>query len=224
MSSATRSTGVGRRAVSGGLGALVDPQTYKNVLYLFLAIPLGFFYHMLFGVGLIAGLVLSVVLVGVVILFGTLLAARVVAGFERQLANVLLDTDLRAYDDLEATDGTRSRLRAFLDAPSTWRAVGFLSLKVPIAIVAVLGLFLLASIASLLAAPLRYPTTAEFGEINGEPVTWAIETAPEAALAGVLGAVGLIVFVHLANGVAYVCARICAALVGEPAAASASDS
>ncbi|ELY61347.1 two-component system sensor kinase [Natronococcus amylolyticus DSM 10524] len=52
--------------------------------------------------------------------------------------------------------------------------------------------------------------------MNDEPATWTIEMAPEAALAGALGAVGLIVLVHLANAATYVCARICAALVGEP--------
>ncbi|MDG5758720.1 hypothetical protein QA600_05140 [Natronococcus sp. A-GB1] len=89
-------------------------------------------------------------------------------------------------------------------------------MKVPIAIVAVLGLFLLASVASLLAAPLRYLTTAECGGVNDEPAMWTIEMAPEAALTGALGVVGLIVLVHLANAATYVCARICAAPVNEP--------
>lgn len=213
MVSAARTGRAGRRAV----GALVDRQTYKNLLYLFLAIPLGFLYYFTFGFGVLLGLLLTLVLVGVAILFVALLGARIAAGVERRLANALLGLDLKRYGDV-ATDasGTRSRLRAYVDAPSTWRAVGFLSMKTFVSVVALLGVIALASIAELLLAPLRYPTDAEFGELNGEPLVWSIETVPEAALAGALGAVLLVVFVHVANAIAYVCGRMSAALLGEP--------
>jgi hypothetical protein len=214
MTSATRARRAGRRA----FGAFVERQTYKNLVYLFLAIPLGVVYYTMFGIGVLFGVVFTVVLVGLAILLATILGTRLVARFERWLANRLLDLDLREYADVDDTTGIRSRIRAYVDAPSTWRAVGFLSMKIPVAFVAVIGLILFATIASLLTAPLRYPTAVEFGEVNGEPVVWAIETIPEAALAGVVGAVLLVVFVHLANAVAYACGRMSAALLGEPTA------
>lgn len=213
MSSAARIGRAGRRAV----GALVSRQTYKNLLYLFLAIPLGVLYYFAFGFGVLLGLLLTLVLVGVAILFVALLGARIAAGLERRLANALLGLDLERYEDVAVGDapGTRSRLRAYVDAPSTWRAVGFLSMKTLVSVVALLGVIALASIAELLLAPLRYPTDAEFGELNGEPLVWSIETVPEAALAGALGAALLVVFVHVANAIAYVCGRMSAALLGE---------
>ena len=214
MTSAARIGRAGRRTV----GALVARQTYKNLLYLFLAIPLGFLYYFAFGFGVLLGLLLTLVLVGVAILFVALLGARIAAGLERRLANALLGLDLERYGDVADAPGARSRLRAYVDAPSTWRAVGFLSMKTLVSVVALLGVIALAWIAELLLAPLRYPTDAEFGELNGEPLVWSIETVPEAALAGVLGAVLLVVFVHVANAIAYVCGRMSAALLGEPAA------
>ncbi|WP_293032084.1 sensor domain-containing protein [Natronococcus sp.] len=214
MVSVARTRRAGRRAV----GALVERQTYKNLLYLFLAIPLGFLYYFTFGFGVLLGLLLTLVLVGVAILFVTLLGARIAAGLERRLANVLLGLDLERYEDVADAPETRSRLRAYVDAPSTWRAVGFLSMKTLVSVVALLGVIALAWIVELLLAPLRYPTDAEFGELNGEPLVWSIETVPEVALAGALGAALLVVFVHVANAIAYVCGRMSAALLGEPAA------
>jgi hypothetical protein len=212
MNSGSRIGRLGRRA----LGVFLEGQTYKNLLYLLLAIPLGFVYYFAFGFGLLFGLLLTFVLVGIVLLVVTLLGARIAAGVERRLANALLDVDLERYEDVTADgSGLASRLKAYIDAPSTWRSVGFLSMKTPIAVVATLGLFALASILDLVLAPLRYPMTAEFASPNGEPIVWSIETVPEAALAGTLGLCLLFLFVHLANAVAYVCGRMSVALLGE---------
>jgi hypothetical protein len=214
MGSSPRTGRIGRRVI----GALAERQTYKNLLYLLLAIPLGFLYYFVFGFGVFFGLLLILVLVGVVLLVVTLVGARIAAGIERRLANALLGLDLERYDDIDTSGSTdtRSRLRAYVDAPSTWRAVGFLSIKTLVSVVALFGVIAFASILELVLVPLRYPTTANFGELNGEPLVWSVDTVPEAALAGALGAVLLLVFVHVANAVAYVCGRISAALLGEP--------
>lgn len=216
---------IGQRLLRGGLGAFVDRQTYRNLLYLLLAVPFGMLYYLLFGIGLVLGLLSAIVLVGVAILVGLLLGARAAAGFERWLANALLGLELRRYDDVPTTEsgGLLAGIRPYVDAPSTWRAVGFLSLKTLVAVCCLVGLVLFATIVSLLAAPVRYPTAVEFGEVNGEPVVWSIETIPEAALAGALGAVLLLGFVHAANGVAYVCGRMAVALLGEPAPDARTD-
>lgn len=202
------------------VGVLVDGQTYRHLLYVLLAIPLGFVYSLLFSFGVAFGLLLSVVLVGLVILFATLLGARLLAGFERWLANRLLAADLDPYDDLPADlDGRLAGVRKYIDAPSTWRGVGFLSLKFAITVAAFLPVFVLANGLSLVIAPLRYPFAAEFGESNGEPVTWAIETLPEALLAVAAGVVAVLVALHLTNVVAYVSRQMAAALLGVPAGA-----
>ena len=201
------------------VGVLVDGRTYRHLLYLLLAIPLGFVYWTLASFGLAFGLVLSVVLVGVVILLVTLIGARIAAGFERWLANQLLGTDLDRYDDVpDDASGAVAGVRKYVDAASTWRGVGFLSLKFFVTPLAFLLLVVLANGLSLTLSPLRYPYVANFGESNGEPVTWAIDTLPEALIATAIGVVGVLVALHVTNLVAYVCRQMAAALLGEPTA------
>jgi hypothetical protein len=137
------------------VGVLVDGRTYRHLLYLLLAIPLGFLYSALFSFGFVFGLLFAAVIVGFVVLLATLLGARIAAGFERWLANRLLGTDLERYDDVPA-------------------------------------------------------------ESNGEPVTWAIETLPEALLAASVGVVGVLAALHVTNLVAYACRQMATALLGEP--------
>ncbi|MGQ3327879.1 sensor domain-containing protein [Halorubrum sp. FL23] len=200
------------------VGVLADGRTYRHLLYLLLAIPLGFVYSVLFSFGFAFGLVLSVVLVGVVVLVAMLIGARIAAGVERWLANRLLGTDLDRYDDVPAdAGGSLGGVRKYVDAASTWRGVGFLSLKFFVTVLAFVPLFALANGLSLVAAPLRYPYVVTFGESNGEPVTWAIDTLPEALLAVGVGVVAVLVALHVTNLVAYVCRQMAAALLGVPA-------
>lgn len=85
--------------IATSFAPLVRLQTYKNLLYLLLALPLGFAYAFVLTFGLVLGLLLFVVGIGIVILVATLFGFRIVADFERLLANVLLRVDLSAYDD-----------------------------------------------------------------------------------------------------------------------------
>jgi hypothetical protein len=206
------------------VGVLVDGRTYRHLVYLLLAIPLGFVYSTLFSFGFVFGLLFSVVLVGFVILLALLLGSRLAAGFERWLANRLLGTDLASYDDVpDDAGGGLASVRKYLDAASTWRGLGFLSLKFGVSIVAFVPLFALANGLPLVFAPVRYPYVADFGESNGEPVTWAIESLPEALVAVPVGVVAVLVALHLTNLVAYVARQMAIALLGAAADDSTSD-
>mgnify|MGYP000406162451 CR=1 FL=1 len=198
------------------VGVVADGRTYRHLLYLLLAVPLGFVYSTVFTFGVAFGLALSVALVGLVVLFATLIGARLAAGLERRLANALLGTHLLRPDDLADADGALAGVRKYVDAPSTWTGLGFLSLKFWVSLLAFVPLVLLASALPLVAAPVRYPYEADFGEVNGEPVTWAIDTLPEALVALPLGVAGVLVALHLANLAAYVSRRMALALLGRP--------
>src|ERR687894_661399 len=67
-----------------------DPQSYRNLLYLLLALPLGIAYVTVLAVGLSAGAGLAVILVGLVLLLATVFALRAMAAVERLLARRLL--------------------------------------------------------------------------------------------------------------------------------------
>jgi hypothetical protein len=198
------------------VGVVADGRTYRHLLYLLVALPIAFVHSGVFSFGVVFGIVLSPVLVGLAVLIAALIAARLLAAFERRLADALLGTDLAAPDDLGAADGAVAGARKYVDAASTWRGVGFISAKFSVALLGLVPLLLLARGVPLLTAPARYPVTVQFGEVNGEPATWAIETLPEALAAVPLGVAAILLACHLANAVAYAARRMAVALLDGP--------
>ncbi|RQG93058.1 histidine kinase [Natrarchaeobius halalkaliphilus] len=214
MSPSTISDRLRASPADGILGVAIEPRTYKNLCYLLLAIPLGFAYGFILLFGFLFGAILSLFGIGLVILLAVLVSARVLAGFERVLANALLDLELeRPEDTRTGSSGLWGTFKRYLEAASTWRGVGFLVLKSWLAVVAFVLLIVFATLVSLVSSPLRYPHEVEFVTVNDEPIAWAIGTLPEAALAAFLGLVGLVLFAHVSNAVAYVAGRMALAML-----------
>jgi len=208
------------------VGVVADGRTYRHLLYLLIALPLAFVYSGVATFALTFGLVFSVFLVGIGVLIVAVIGSRLVAGLERWLANRLLGTDLAAPGDLPAAanDGAASAtaaVRAYLAAPSTWRGLGFLSLKFWVALLAFAPALVLANALPLVAAPARYPFAQRFGEVNGDPVVWTVDAAPEAALAAAVGVAGVLVGLHLTNLIAGGARLMAVALLGVEAGAAA---
>src|SRR3954451_13972267 len=78
------------------LSDLVRPRTYRRILYLLLAFPLGTAYFCFLVTILSTGLGLAITLVGIPVLIGALFAWRAMAQLERRLVGSLLDTEIRA--------------------------------------------------------------------------------------------------------------------------------
>jgi hypothetical protein len=198
------------RSLGDVLGVVTAKQTYANLLYLLLAFPLGLFYHVLIVLGLVSGIILGVVLVGIGILFVTLLGARAAAGFERGLANRLLGTEIPDPDDLH-TDGAGAieTVKLYLTAASTWRSVGFLVVKFWVGVIAFVLLTSTLGIAvELLTAPLGVDVveiTVNSEEVNADTIP-AVAAMP-------LGAVLAVGSLHVSNAFAYVNAQIAEGLL-----------
>ncbi|WP_255194443.1 sensor domain-containing protein [Natronobeatus ordinarius] len=207
-------------AVGDRFRIVVDRQTYKNLLYLLLAFPLGFAYAMMLGFGLAFGAILSLVVIGFAILIGTVVGSRLLARLERWLANALLGLELRAADDIRSptSAGPWATIGRYLEAPSTWQGLGFLLLKFWVGFAALMVLLLLGTSLSLLTAPFRYPHEVEFVTVNDEPIVWTIETLPEALLAAPIGALLGLAFLHVSNAFASVAGWMAVAMLGEPEA------
>lgn len=203
------------RSAAGILGVLFRGQTYNTLLYLAVAFPVAVLYGSILATGFLFGLVVTIVGVGLALLVGVVVLARWVAGFERWLANALLNVELTPADDVGPTEtnGPLSSVRAYLDAPSTWRGLGFLSLKLWVGTVGVVLLVFLGQAIQLVAAPLRYPYAIEVGEINGNPVELTVGTLPESVLAAVVGIVLCVLLAHILNAVARVVGRTASALL-----------
>lgn len=196
------------------LGPLAEAQTYRNLLYLFLAFPLGLFYYLLLVLGFTLGVALSVLLVGLVILAGTVIGLRFVASFERGLANSLLDADIASPDDVDDADGLVATLRAYLGAASTWRGLGFVVLKFPLGVLSfVLLVSLLGTAIDLVLLPV-YPGGAFNVEVAGWKVAESFETTTSRLAAVPAGAVLGVVAVHVLNAFARANASIATSLLG----------
>ena len=130
-----------------------DPQSYRNLLYLALALPLGSAYVAVLAAGLSAGAGLAVILIGLVLLLATLFAVRAMAAVERQLARSLLRIGI--HPPLEGGLGLswRQRVQLLLRDPVTWKSLVYLLGKLPMGIVAaaLIGFFGFFSIVLTLA-------------------------------------------------------------------------
>lgn len=214
MTETTAPLQVGRYSAADAVRPVLAVQTYENLLYLTLAFPLGLVYWTMLLFGFVFGLALSILAVGIAILAATVVGSRYLAGFERWLANALLECEIRTPTDRPPGDGIWSTVRGYFEASSTWRGLGFLLVKFWIGVAGFLLLAFLWNAVELASAPLQYPYAVEFGTLNDQPIAWTVTTLPEAAVAAPAGLLLALVFLHAANGLAHISGRIATALLG----------
>lgn len=218
------------RILSSVLQTPLRRQTYLNLFYLILMIPLGTVYFTLLLTGFSAGIPLLIIAIGVAILVLTLIMAVVLARFERWLVSLLLGVDLppAATVDLALWD----RLKALVTDFGTWKAVAYLFSEFFYGTI-VVGLFgsLVATGVSFTFAPFYYkhvPVAAYgpfrigalrldfvFGWDNlvvGLNTTfriglWQLQSLPAAILVACLGIVLLVLLFPLVNVLASVWGR-----------------
>ena len=220
-------------AVSGFFRVVKRPQTWLNVLFQWLAFPLGLFYFIFLVVGLSLGLGLLVVWVGIPILLVVAGAWWLFGSFERIQAQYLLQADVGpAPRSWETVDGVWAKLKAHFANGATWRDLAYLMAKLPFGIVSfTLSVTAVAVVAWLAAFPaawywdfhlITWDSTGTVGSSTGQgytPTWWmAILAVPAAILA-------FFVFLHVLNGWGWVCARWAELLFGkastQPASAGA---
>jgi len=176
-----------------------DPQSYRNLLYLALALPLGVGYVTVLAVGLSAGAGLAVILVGLAVLLGTLFAVRLMAAVERTLARTLLRVTIHPPIQGEIDQTWRQRVQHWLRDPVTWKSLVFLLAKLPMGIVAsalIVTLGFVSLLITLAPVIVLFTPVIFFG--------WAIDD-PLQALAGVpAGVLLLLCCLHLFNGLAWI--------------------
>jgi len=200
-------------SVTAAVGVVADAQTYKNLLSLFLAFPLGTVYYVVLVTGFALGLGLSVLVVG--ILLGTAIGLRLIAAFERKLANALLGTEIRQPDDVEAADeAIVGTARAYLQASSTWRGLGFVVLKFLIGVLSfVLLLTFVGAAVELLLLPL-FPGGVFSVTVAGWEVAQSFEATAQRAAAVPAGAALGLLGLYVLNAFAGVNASIASSLLG----------
>jgi len=206
----TGTTGHGLGAV---VGVVARGQTYRNLLYLLLAFPLGLCYYVLLTAGLALGVGLSVLLVGLGILFGTLLLARLLATVERHLADRLLGTDLVATASSPDTSGAPAETAvAYLRAASTWTDLGFLLVKFWVGVAAfTLLVTLLGTALELLLMPVAPGALGV--QVGSVEVAELVDTRRERAAGVAVGLVLAVASLHAVNAFAGVTRRVAVAML-----------
>jgi signal transduction histidine kinase len=142
----------------GFFGVVRRGQTYRNLLYLALAFPIGWIYLVVLG-SLFSGLIGGSGIVGVAVVIALLLGGIwVLAWFERSLASTLLRVEFTPTSGPTPRGASYwDRVQAYLRNPVTWKSLLYLVLRVPFGIlVLTLGAVLGWVTAVLLFAPAIY--------------------------------------------------------------------
>ena len=143
------------------------PQTYRNLVYLALAFPLGLVYFVGLVTGGALGLGLLITVVGLPILLLTVVGATLAAGLEAHLTTHLAGVPtpvpeaLREFDAREGLalpgDGFLDATRHLVTAPSTWTSVVVVLTKFVFGLASFVALVTAGAVGTaLLAAPVAY--------------------------------------------------------------------
>lgn len=157
------------------LSIIRNPQAYKNIAYLLLSFPAGLLYFLLLIIGTSVGSSLSVVGVGLFILWGTFILGLLGANLERFLSNLLLGTEIPQQS------GNIFSVKALGDG-ANWRGLLYLFLKFPLGLLTfIVTVTVISFIGGLITAPLIITT----GTINIG--LREVDTLWEALIASVFG-------------------------------------
>jgi signal transduction histidine kinase len=133
-------------------------QTYRNILYLLAAFPLGLLYFVVLVTGFSVGLGTAVLGVGALLLILLVGFVWAMAAVERQLAHYLLGTEITPPSGPDARDLSLWKMFvARLRHQVTWKALAYLLIEFPFGVVSFsLAITLLSISLGLLLAPVAY--------------------------------------------------------------------
>lgn len=208
--------GTGRTApLRRFFGVVAQPDSYRNIAFLFLGLPLGTIWFSVLVAGVsVAVSVIVVALIGIPMLFGLWYVTRAFANVERGVANALLHQRLSlAPMNAPQRGNVWVRLRSMTRDRDRWRELGYLMLRFPA------GVATFTAAVTALVTPFLVAYAPIVAHHDEEPFgDWALSSrmvdvasSPWAWLLVPLGVMLLIVSFHLLNALARVCARWAAA-------------
>jgi Putative sensor len=194
------------------VGVVTDPQSYRNIGYLLLGLPLGTISFTVLVSGLSVAISMVVVaLLGVPMLLGMWYVARWLANVERTTANVLLDLQIAPAPVAAGHRGNLwMRLRSMSTDRKRLRELGFLMLRFPA------GVATFTAAVTALAVPIVValaPYSARYG--SDRPFgTWSqssrIEDMASSSWSWFLVPLGVVLLIgsfHLLNALSRACGR-----------------
>jgi hypothetical protein len=187
------------------------PQTYLNLVYLFLAFPLGLTYFIILITGISLGIGLLILWVGFLILVAVLALSWAFTIFERQLAINLLRIHIPQKPSMSVPGETvLHQLKRLATNSQTWKGMLYLFLKFPLGTITfTVAVTLLAVSFSLILAPVIY----QFVPINFFYVQ--VNNFSLALLMMVIGIFALPLSLHALNYVAELWGKVSEIFLGE---------
>ncbi|ADQ66572.1 hypothetical protein C499_02409 [Halogeometricum borinquense DSM 11551] len=227
-------------SVRSAVTAPLRLQTYRNLLYLSLAFPLGLLYFLFFSIGFSVGVSLTFVVIGIPILLFVLAAALGLASVERKLATLLLGVSVRS--PTTSSDGPLvERVKQLVVSQRTWKAVFYLASKLILGLISFTAIMsLLTTAVSFLMIPFVYDQPGVYvGIVTSEPAvfrpqmllgwdgllvgvrtafrltSWQVTTLSEALAVAGLGVILGIVTLNILNGLAWLSGQYTVLLLDE---------
>ena len=224
MNTSTIQTTAARSAVEPSksrrfFGVVARPQTYRNIGYLLLGLPLGtLWFSILVTLTSVSVSMLVVALLGIPLLVGSWYAVRAFANVERVVAGVLLDEHVAQQPMAAGVSGNLwVRLRDMSRDRARWREFGYLMLRFPAGIATFTLAVTALTVPVMIAYAPIYARVADesFGDwfwsselhdfASGNPWSWALLPAGVAVFFAAF---------HALNALARGCGRWAAAWLG----------
>ena len=196
-------------------GVAVKGQSYRNILYLLLGLPLGTLYFTVLVTVTSVGLSLIVLaLVGIPLLIGLWYVIRSLMSFERGLAMLLLGVDIAPLPAApRVAGGLWKRFVALWSDRGTWRGIQYLLFRFPAGIATfTIAVTLTATSLAMAFAPTYMWTS--------DDLTWADRTFDPFPWSFALVLVGIVLFfvsLHVMNALAFVCGGWARSSLGDTA-------
>jgi len=192
-------------------------QTYLNLIYLFLAFPLGLFYFIFLVVGFSVGISLLIILIGLLVLLLVFAGWWAFVAFERQLAIWLLRANVPPLTKQD-TQGKPigEQIMAYLTNPVMWKGLIYLFLKFPLGILTfTITTAFVAFCGALLAAPLIVLISPLNLKVEfTRQIVWVVDTLPEGLMLFAFGIPAVWIVLNLTNGMAWLWARFSELMLG----------
>jgi len=196
-------------------GVVRSSQTYRNLAYLLLGLPLGTAWFVALVTAVSVGIsTLVVALAGIPILIGAWFATRLFANIERRAANTLLGLDLPLAPHAGAGGNLWVRLRSMCSDRDRWRELGYVLLRFPVGVATFTATLVLPAVAASIAyAPFyaRLDDGHSFGSwtVGDTHISARFEhfasTSPWAWVMVPVGALVFFAAFHALNGIAKLC-------------------
>ena len=209
-------------------GVAVKPQSYVNILYLFLSFPLGIAYFVYLVTGLSLGFGLLIVWAGIPILVLVFMGTWALCQLERALAIGLLHEDIIAVRRADAKERgdigsqnlsvverllvrTWRLLKRHLTNRLTWTGMLYLMMKFPIGIASfAIAVTLIAVTLAFLGAPFYF-----WVDDGIDMGIWQVNTLWEALILTLIGIPAAFISLHMMNGAAFLSGRLARVMLGK---------